>query len=413
MVLICLVSIMASSSADVYAKVNYCRIGRNFYQGQTLNGKTFGYGTLFDQNHEQFIIGAFRENKLVDIRIAQFSCCNIKKFKNYHLFDCEKENFIAQITVSITNINISESFDKIFKDLCSGSKILKIYEDQLSNNLTDFCNNLEQVLVNVDWRKSDDNKPLEFFDFYQLLTQCSTNDPFELIRKLGTTPVICGDMSHKRAALNNDVIRRDQIFKFTNIIFKLDLLEELKSMLEKICSSYRVCLLEHNFTLLQPHIEALEFPFVFLIRICDLNTFIRSNQVAIEYKIPFDIAKVFQLISRNTGVHHAVPSIMKCYPDLLKALGAELTLLSEELKIPYETLFDELIMKRKPIEMQCDTLNYHLRRVQLSFIRDLLDYYKAGDSLKKKLFSGPHEDYSVHSTSIKSKTIRFVSNFKR
>lgn len=405
---------MAFSGEDVQARVNLCRIGSNFYQGQTLNGKTFGYGTLFDKNHEQFIIGVFNENQLIEVQIAQFlnrtSCCNIRKFKDYYFFECEKESFLAQISVVCSNIIISDSFDKIFKDICLGSKLLKIYEDELSSNIIDFCNDFERTLVNVDWIKSDDNKSFEMFDFYQLLTQCSTNnDSFELIKKLGSTPVIFGDMSHKRAAINNAIVRRNQIFKFSNTMFKVDLFELLKCILKKVCANYRSCLLKQNYLFLQPYIETLTFPSIFLIRLSDMTTFKDSNQMAMKYRIPFDIANVFEIINRKPREidEMGVPVIMKCYPDLLKAVGTELTLLSEELQIPYDTLYDTLITHGNTIQIDGDTLIYNLRKVQISFLRELLDYYKPGESLKKKLYTGPHEDYSIHSPTIKSKTIRY------
>lgn len=401
---------MASSSED--ATLNFCRFGKNFYQGQTSNGRIFGYGTLFDEKQEQFIIGFYQENQLIELRIAQFLrgtvCCNIKKFKDHYLFDCEKENFIAKLFISaVNNIDISEPFDKIYNELCSKSKIVEIYEDDLSKDLIDFCDNLEETLSNVNWNEIDDNKPLEFYDFFQLLKKCSTSDTIELIRKIGTTPMIFGDMTHKRVVINNNIVRRNQIFKFSNNKFKVDIHARFNQMLEKLCEQYRVCLLETTASQLKPHIETLQYPSLFLIRISDVRTLLKSIQVAKHYNIPFNVDKVFQLINRPNDIPNAVPTIMKCYPHLLKALGVELTLLSQEVNKSYKTLFDEIIMLNKPIEMDCDTLKYQLRRMQLLFIRELLDYYKPGDSLKKKLYSGPHEDYSVYSTALKSKTIRY------
>uniref|UniRef100_A0A336M7X1 CSON010831 protein n=1 Tax=Culicoides sonorensis TaxID=179676 RepID=A0A336M7X1_CULSO len=403
---------MSSSGNDNNNTANLCRIGNNFYQGNILNKKTFGYGTLFDENYDQFIIGIFNENSLIDIKIAQFLIepqivCNIKKFNDHHIFDCEKENFIAQIGISLEKINISDDFKKIFKEICLQSKILKVYEDEISDKLLDFCENLEKIWLKIDWNASDVNNSLEFFNFNRLITQFTADNASTLIRKLGSTSVIFGDMSHRRAFINNEIVRRNQVFKFSNELFKFNVAQKLMMILSNVSMKYREIILSASCPSLKPHIESILHPQIFLIRICDLSRFHQAIQVAKHYNFPLDIKKVCDRINRFPLEREAIPIMMKTYPELLKALGEELTLMSKEVNVPFETLFEEINMDSKQIEYDCDTLNCHLRKIQLKFILELLEYYKPGEMMKKKQFNGPHEDYSTYSVCIKTKKVSF------
>lgn len=313
-------------------------------------------------------------------------------------------------TTNLTNLNIGEPFHELLDKLCAQSKVIKILEDPVNESLLEFCHNFKTFCLGIDWKKEDSSKGYEFFQLNRDISlNCNEKvDIQTLLKKFKDSRVLSGAIMTKLLGISNNIIRRNGILKFSDDMLHQSFQESMRQIFIELSERYRNYLIELSDLRLHSDIMVLEKSKIFLVRLADCATLIEAENISIEFGLPFRISKVFKRISmKSESQINVVPIIVKSYPIILRALSKTLKEFSVESNITYEELLNTLLIKKSQImQPKVKSLKYSILINQLYFIRDLLVYYKPGESLKMNLYSGPREDYSIWSSVLLAKTTR-------
>lgn len=361
------------------------KYGMKFYKGETSAGKMDGIGILFDKNQNQFIVGCWKENRLIDLHNSQFildqakDYCQIKKFNEKYLLNCLKDDIILKVDINIENLDVQKSFNMIFKDISNGVKIEECLEDSSSDAIECYIEKCGVNWSNFNWTPSHINyeEPHKFLSFGYILSNA--------IEREASTIEILEIMYNKSKVMNNNkecfrYLNRIRYYPFAkNVALKFDLTQKLMDSLQKASNHYKTWLTRESDPKFTEYLDMMDQLSIFLVRKYDIDILKTAFTMSELYKVPLSLSEAFneRQLEQLKYKFEIIPIVLPCFPHLIRAMGELVSELSQEINAPYEMLLGKFLSKNAN-DLFLNKLNSKVLSIQIMFLMELIEYYKPG-----------------------------------